>query len=301
MFLLWTVSIKSIRSIFIAIFKLIPFLLVFYWFYLVSADSRTLSINEFIASLLSGNIYVLYSFLSTTGTMFITDVQWKALTPFFVPLIGHSLRSFAFVIMATVSSSSFLYMRKRSKVNLLLVTFFALFSLCLFFISNTIIHSPQIAKSGIDFFIVFFGGFILLFATFFSFTLQWELRRNLLFLLVWFVLSLFVYTSYIPTSTYASVDRYLGHTFIALTLIYSFIAINVRRKVFCVVLLIWGISNIYYSFINQQLVVKNRSIPANQFYTQLKNELPEITKGDVLFIDVAPAAQEKFSAALEWA
>ncbi len=297
MYLLWGIKERSVKSIFTTFLKLMPFLALFYWFFLVSADSRTLSLSDFVTAVFSGNWYVFYSFFSTSGSMFVTDTQWKVALLLLKPFVGHSLRTFALTTLVTIISSVFLFKRSKARFRLPVFLVFFVLSIILFFVSNSIVVAPQIGKGAADLFFVYFGGFTLLFFTFFAFTQEVSHRKNTLFALVWFVLSLFVYTAYIPTSTYATIDRYLGHTFIALVLLYSILATQTKQKIFIVVICLWGLTNIVSSFKNQQSVVTNKSVPAAHFFTSLKSQMPQIIKGNLIYIDVAPVAQERFAAA----
>lgn len=277
--------------------RLIPYLLLFYWFYILSADSRTTSFSDFFRSLLHGDLYVLYSSLTTAGSMFITDLQWNVILQFLRPLFGRNILSAALVIFFAFITSFLVYRKNNKKLTAGISLFYIVSSFLIFLVSRKIIFSPQINSFAGAVFVTSFGGIILAFFTSLSLLVSKEKRKTILFFLLWFISSLFVYTAYIPTSSYSTIDRYLGHSFVAVAVLYGLLATYTKRRIITVLVIVFGALNILASIQSQRTIVQTRSIPARSFYTQLSEQLPILTKGDTLYFDLSPKGREVFAAA----
>jgi hypothetical protein len=279
------------------IVRLIPYLILFYWFYILSADSRTTSFSDFFRSLLHGDLYVLYSSLTTAGSMFITDLQWNVILNLLRPLFGRNILSTFVVLTFTVLTSFLLYRKSSKRLTSGIAALYIVSSFIIFLLSRKIIFSPQINSFAGAVFVTSFGGIILAFFTFLSLVFSKENRKTLLFFLMWFITSLFVYTAYIPTSSYATIDRYLGHSFVAVAVLYGLLATYTKRRIITILVIVFGVLNIFASFQSQRAIVQTRSIPARSFYTQLSEQLPILIKGDTLYFDLSQKGREVFAAA----
>lgn len=292
----WGVKWRQTKSIYKAVLRLIPFVGIFYFLYIVGADSRTASLSTYFEALKTGHLYLFYSFFATSGNIFLTDFQSKYLFAFLHPILVQSIGSFIFKISIMVIGSLLLskYSTKRGK--LLRAVFFALGSLVWIYISKVILLSPQINLIGNDQYLLFIGGEGLLFwLTQSFFTKKGKLY---LFLIIWFSLNLAVYTSYIPTGYYASIDRYLAHSFVALAGILGlYLSQRSSSRLFIGVIILWIGTNLIGNVINQHSILIERSIPSKRFYTELRKNLPSISKGDQIYIDVADENRGHFSSA----
>lgn len=64
---------KFPRSIITSIIRLIPFASIFYYFFILYADSRTSEVKDFILGILKGDLYLLYGWISSIGHIVFPD------------------------------------------------------------------------------------------------------------------------------------------------------------------------------------------------------------------------------------
>ncbi|MBI4058773.1 discoidin domain-containing protein [Candidatus Microgenomates bacterium] len=131
-------------------------------------------------------------------------------------------------------------------------------------------------------------------------------RRIFLFLSLWFLTNIIIYSAFNPTIPYGTVERYMAHSFLALTGILGavFIALSVNSifgKVVRLLIILIGVGNLYNSVIYQHDILQTRSFPAREFFNQLKVYLPTLKKGDILYFDVARDSQRYYNDAISTA
>lgn len=292
----------KVGSILSMIGRVSPFFVIFYTNYVVSADSRTATLGELFAELFKGNLYMLYSFFGTVGNMIIPDKGWNIIFNLFTKI--RLPQSLLYLVISIVGVSLLVFfLNIKRKIGYAVYGLFMAATVIWYFLSYKISHYPQVSSAGGAPIIIFAGGVFLLLILFLT-LLQVQGRKHLIFFYLWFLMSMFVYTAYIPTSVYATIDRYLGHTFIALislliTLSYILHRYKTKQRaqIFITILILWGSANMYFSFINQSAVVKNISNPAKNFYDDLKVQLPTISKDQVIYIDIASDSRSAYSAA----
>lgn len=297
--LLWVVKDQlSLTSLKFFVLRSLPFLIIFYWFYLRSVDTRTKALVEYLQNLLTGNFYVLSSFLGTIGNLIVPDrLQNQAISLLHLQLQHQGVwlaSEFGLVLIVVVANYS---CTKKSKVrNMLIIGYLAL-SVAWIFMSRTISLSPKISPSIEGVSSVFLGGLGLLTILFYWLIVSKELRRNLFFLTSWLLMSLIGYIAYNPLGIYASTERYLAHSFVAVVGILALTIFYKKTKVAAVVVIIWGVLNIFNSYSYQHWILANRSAPARDFYKQLKTEMPVLNKGDIIYINISPKALFDYEAA----
>jgi hypothetical protein len=127
-------------------------------------------------------------------------------------------------------------------------------------------------------------------------------RKFILFFLLWISLNLAAYAAYIPNYSYPSDNRYLLHSFIPLIGLLTFLSFDLSKKtkskIPILVIIIWGIGNLYSSLLYQRNIVINRSLPSKRFFSQLKEYVPEFKNGALFYFYVPnlPKAVEHYNA-----
>lgn len=69
---------KATKSIISSIVRMLPFLYIFYRYFVSSSDSRSAQVKELLVSVLHGNFYKLYSFFSSLGNLVVPDWLTRA-------------------------------------------------------------------------------------------------------------------------------------------------------------------------------------------------------------------------------
>lgn len=291
--LLFLASFKNIKSYFNSIVRLLPFGYIFYVNYIIGGDSRTGEVGKFLSSILHGQFYQFYGFLSSLSYLIIPD--W---------LMGYifSLSNFInqnVLLALTVAVVTLILLWKNSQRKILVSIYLAIFFIWIY-LTNNIFKTPLLQVNDEQLFIATLGGLILIVVSVMLFKLT---KHRQLFILVssWLTINMFAYSAYFPTVIYSSVNRYLAHSFLALVgaLAVLFIALPKDKligKIGITIIILLGVGNIYNSVIYQNNILHTRSYPSKQFYSQLKSYLPNLAKGDVLYIDVAPDAENLFTA-----
>ena len=118
-------------------------------------------------------------------------------------------------------------------------------------------------------------------------------KHWLAFFFFWMVVNIASYAAYLPTNAYETTNRLLAHSFVAL--IGIFIILAKSKKVFYYLIIFWGLGNLVSSYNLQKSILLTRSLPAKEFYFQLKQIVPKLEKGDVLYFDVSDLNRQKFS------
>lgn len=109
----------------------------------------------------------------------------------------------------------------------------------------------------------------------------------------WLLINIASYAAYLPTNAYETTNRLLAHSFVALIGIFIILAKN--NKIIYYLVIFWGLGNLASSYKLQKSILLTRSLPAKEFYSQLKQNIPILEKGDVLYFDVADLNRQKFS------
>lgn len=113
------------------------------------------------------------------------------------------------------------------------------------------------------------------------------------FFTFWLLINIASYAAYLPTNAYETTNRLLAHSFVALIGIFIIFAKN--NIIIYYLVIFWGLGNLVSSYKLQKSILLTRSLPAKEFYSQLKQNIPVLEKGDVLYFDVADLNRQKFS------
>lgn len=111
--------------------------------------------------------------------------------------------------------------------------------------------------------------------------------------LFWIFVNIASYAAYLPTNAYETTNRLLAHSFVGL--IGIFVILAKENKAYYYLIVFWGLGNLINSYFLQKNILLNRSVPAKFFYTQLKEYVPKLEKGDILYFDVADSQRQKFA------
>ncbi len=296
--LFWVVKKKTFKDLCFWILRSIPFLITFYWLYVRLADDRTQALPDYIRSILSGRIYNLYSLFGTVGNIFFPETLQNLFLKYFTGLLikPHMLIEFK-VFLIFIVSGSFIWFSLKVNKNKSLSLIFVGVALIWLILSKSILSSPQITPSLQGDLAVFTGGLVLCVILFSWLVVNKRLKTGIFFLSAWLLGNLFGYVSYVPLHIYSTTDRYLAHSFVPLVGLLALLVYSQKKKLAFIAVIAWGVFNIYSSVIYQYDIVQNRSNVARDFYTQLKNELPVIHKGDVIYFDIANNSISGFQSA----
>lgn len=295
---------KPFRSIFYSFIRLIPFGYIFLNFVFLSVDSRTGGVKDYITGILKGNLYLIYGFLSSISNLIIPDYLTNLIFKFdnrltvFLQAPAHISK---FILLLVPSIIIFLLLRKNEKRKLLMPLSYILFFGWIT-AAKHIFSVPVLNLGNHELFIATFGGIIILL----SFLILIVLKRSkgiFALFMFWLLVNTAAYSSYFPTVAYDTINRYLAHSFFALSAVLGilYVALNQKSKFgkFAMVLiLVYGVSNIFNAYTFQHKILLNRSYPVKNFYQSLKKDLPQIEKGDVLYFDVSRDSASVFRDAI---
>ncbi|MFC1625831.1 discoidin domain-containing protein [Patescibacteria group bacterium] len=276
------------KNLFRSLFRLIPFVYIFYYYFVRVTDARAGGVKDFVLSLVHGDFSVSYGFLSSLTNLIVPD--WISRS-----LVGSiDLRILKIGIIATVTILA--YKLTKRKVAVLIIFLSSVW----FWVSKTIFLSPLLNLGQRDFICPLIGGIILISSLGPLSLLKKDMRRLYLFFWLWILINLAAYSAYNPSLVHNSVHRYLTHSFlpfIGVLTIGAFAAFKKKQTVTMVVLIgivVWGGGNLLNSFLYQRNIILTRSIPVKQFYDQLKTHLPRLQRGDIVYFDVAKDARGYF-------
>ena len=265
------------------VLRLTPFFAIFRYYFLVTGDSRSSQVKEFLLSFGRGEWYRLYGFLATVTNLVILDWLTRFLDGFTRPYL-------VTVILLLIVGLAVLILnpKKRRWIGL-----GGLFIGGWIIISRKIFINPVLNLSSFELVKTLLGGLLIVL---FILGNRWisTKRRFLYFLLGgWALINLIAYSAYMPTVVYETQNRFLAHSFFALVGLLALLVEN-KKKWFLPVVF-WGLGNLLFSIKTQNNILKTRIFPVVSFYQQLKNAVPNLSKGDVLYIDVADNMRVPFS------
>src|SRR3989344_1954699 len=278
--------------------RLIPFGLVFYRYVLVNLDTRAFSLKDFFVSIINGNWYLTQGFLSSVASLVVPD--W-----FTFWLFDHLDRQLITLGALLVIFIFYYLLFKGKRRGLIKITLFTLASILWVVISKTIYSTPVLILSPARLFIIRLGGLIALLTIALLLSLDKKLKGHFLFFTFWFVTSVAVYTFYEPTTYLGTTHRYFAHSLAPLVgiLAVAFVAAKSKKsfwsKMAGAVIIFWGLINLVSSVVYQNKILRIRSIPVRNFYSQLREYVPNVNVGDVFYFDVARDAAPYFGDAFK--
>lgn len=279
-----------IKSLFYSLLRISTFFYFFYFTYIKGADQRSGEVNNFLGSILHGQFYQLFGFFGSLGNLIIPDWVTNQLIVLTVSEIP-----FAFIILFIISAVIF-YLLFLGKASHLIWTFiFSFISLVTIIFSAKVFSNPLLNVKNDQVFIATLGAVILL-VSFAAITTLKKYQHEFILLSVWLLGNIAAYSAYSPTIAYETINRYLAHSFMAYAGILGIVFVLLSQKTLAgkigrVLLVILLLGNFINNITYQQNVLATRSYPTKNFFAQLKEKLPSIKEGDIIYFDVAPIAQ----------
>lgn len=268
--------------------RFIPFATVFYLTFLQSADSRTASILQYIKDILAGKIYNLYSFFGSLSYLFIPDKYIHLLSSF------PRLKLTELLISSVILTGICFFSWRRPWLKARLIGS-SILILGWYLITRVILSAPILNPGPEAALSVFLGGLVIIVLISAFICCKQDSKKYLILLFGWLAMNLITYAAYDPISIVSTVDRYIAHSFVPLVGLLALAFYQKSRLSWLVI--IWGFLNLINGVIYQHNILISRSYPARNFHTSLQKYLPQIKKGDILYIDVADNAQSRFKSA----
>lgn len=260
------------------------FILVFFWQYILNGDSRTGDGFNIVKDLLSGQIGNLASLFSGVGLLIFPDQFLK-----FIPTsIGSLTTNPYYTVIILNVIILFLCLIGAAKLGKITKRFGLLtVASLLWFLTSRLIFTHSTSNSHYELFLLeFIGGFLLIFIIYATSFLPTEKAKLILFFLSIVILNIFSYCLYDPSVFFSSYNnRYLVHSYFGLIALLSVFLLT-NRKSFIYIVLIWGGANLLLNISSQHQIILARSLPTESFYRQLRQNLPNISKGDMLYFDL---------------
>lgn len=301
-------SLKKLPFSFIfSLIRLIPFFYIFNNWALTASSSRTGEARDFVFAIFEGQFHLYYGFLSSVANLVVPDwltsylfaiQRWVDLAfQTHIPILRLTLLLLPALII-------FMALRD-SKFGKILIPLFLVINTFWVLISKQLFVAPLLSPSIEQSFTATLGGSVLLLAMA-GFFILGKIRWVFLFLALWLLANISVYSAYNPAFQYGTVERYLTHSFVALVGIFGILFINFSKKGFWgrlgkLVIIFLGSGNLINAVLYENTILFERSLPAKEFYNQLKTLRPEIKRGDVLYFDIAHDAQRYYNDAISTA
>ncbi|MFH1826925.1 MAG: hypothetical protein ABH812_00625, partial [bacterium] len=282
--ILITVSSKKIKYIYQSIIRLTPFLFIFYKYFIQNADTRSQRISVFMGSLLKGDFSVLYGYLSSLSNLFIPD--WFT-------------KDFHFLLFSLLLIVLVYLLFKKTKKSWIILCNLPL-AFFWHFASKNIYQIPSLNPNAHQLGLTYLGGIIFALLITIFFYIRKGIKVYYIFFVFWIMVNLASYSAYSPSVIFDSINRYLSHSFFALTILLAVIYKNFEKEKFSkflvlTLIIFYGLGNFINSFNYQRKLLNFRTRPVKQFYQQLGDLLPKIEKGDILYFDVSPGARGYFA------
>ncbi len=283
--LLFTVYFFKLRNIPWLLLRQIPFWFIFYQRYMVESIGSS-GVGSVFKSILEGKPEILAGFFATLGNIFVVySMQAKFLN--LVTSREQLVLLVLFIVFSLITLNFFSTARKFKILVVVLLT--AAFFLNRLFISKDIFWYRTTAD--------FISGALGLYISVFIITLSLALRKDMKIMSLTILLGLVVASSQIfgyfiqyQEAIFSTTHRYLSYSFIGYSMvlggiIYAFF-LKGKKKLSVVLLGITLFTNIYLGFSYQNKFLNEVSRPKEQFYKELKNEIPEIKKGALFHFDI---------------
>ena len=275
---------KKIKYFYQSALRLLPFLFIFYKYFIQNGDKRSQEVLVFIKALVRGDFSILYGYFASLSNIFVPD--WITKYQHF------------FLLSLVLIFSTCLLFRKSKKGYLILIGI--PLTVIWYFISQEIYSTPLLNPNSSQLGLVYLGGVVFVLLITVSFYIRKEIKIYYILFCSWILINLASYSAYSPTVIFNSINRYFAHSFFALVLLLGVLYRNFEKEsfsktAFFALAFIYGFGNLSMGLIYQNTLLKNRTAPVRQFYQKLLKELPKIEKGDILYFDVADEARGYFA------
>lgn len=279
----------------------LPFLVIFYWVYIVGGDPRSRVAIDNIRVTLSGKVENFISLFTALGYLISPD-KLTALLPNMVFVMSnpyYKVLVINLLLLIIFNLIIFFYFRSK-KITLL----FSLLSLDWFFVSRVLYKKITTEQPFSLLLIEFIGGIVILGILAITIRLRSDLRRKFLFLSSILIINILSYILYDPTVFYSTYNnRYLTYSYLGLIGSLAFLtslALKNQKLIYLAIIFGWGFVNLFFNVENQRNILTQRSYPIKRFYEQLHENYPILPKGAVLYLDIkdTPKIKTRFSDAM---
>lgn len=274
-----------------SLFRLIPFVYIFYHGYVISADSRAASTIIVMKKILEGKLENTFSFFSTLGNLIIPDkIQHMLLV---VSTNINESRSFVFagIILLFTASSLMFVLYRRVKYGRIMIAVFISIGFGWLFISKTFYTLPTLIYSNQDTVLAAFVGGLSIFTSLgLALRFRDDTRKLILFFALLITANIAAYSAYTPVTPYPTGYRYLAQSNIGLIMILVvLISLFIKKSNYKIAvsgIIIWGLILLILGVTNMNNIVNNKSRRIESFYKQLKSYVQEFPKGSLILFDI---------------
>lgn len=285
---------KFPKSLIGSLIRILPFVAIFNYYFISQLDKRASTVNDYIiAVFFKGEIYQLFSFFTSLSNLLIYDYLMSAITNIrFVTIISFFLLSVLYFLVFKKTKKGIFF--TIGSITLTIIWYFAV---------KILFHNQHLSLININFLEVFFGGVICYLLLLLFLFVDGKTKKHVLFLTIFLFTSIATYSAYAPTAFFGTIHHYFTNSFVAEVGLLAILYIYLRsRKNFwgnigATLIIFWGIANIGSSVYFENKILNNRSIPTFNFYNSLKDSIPKIEKGDLLYFDVNQNANNYFASA----
>lgn len=280
--------------------RLIPFVLIFVWQYIINGDVRSAESINNINLILSGKFENLFSIFTGFSQLVLPDKLVK-----FMPMIVSNIVANQYYQILALNILFFVFVNllviKFSKQSIYVKLIFFTAGLSWFLISRLMYLKLPPATPYITLLIGYLGGLsILALALLGSALKNSKLKIYFLFLML-IISNISFYILYDPTLFYGVYNsRYLVHSYVGLIGILAIIGTQFKHRIFLILILVWGVVNLFFNILNQHEIRSQRSLPIYNFHKQLKEAIIDLPKNSILYFDLQDdiAIKTRFSDAI---
>ncbi len=301
--LLFNVFKKPAKVIYLSFLRLVPYVLIFYSYFIVGGDARSGQVKVWISKIFSGDLSQTYGFISSitsvifpswlTGFFFKVEDISGSLAGIHIPLVKLT------AVSAVAVTSLFLF--RNVKNRKLITTTSIILSIAWAFVSERIYTTTRLSLGYKELSLAFLGGIGLILLVLIFLKVKKHKPLYVLFVF-WLLINLAAYSAYNPTVFYESINRYLSHSFFALIGALAVVLVDFKKekrleRAVLILITLWGVGNLTANVFYQSRILATRANPARSFYKQLKGFTPQVKKGDVFYFDVDQSARGYFNEA----
>ncbi len=274
-----------------SIIRIFPFLPIFYN-YVIGEDARSQEAVRFITSLMHGEFYKMYGFLSSITNLTLPDWLMKLLSPVGGVATANNYLSnsiFYLLIIGILIIPVFIFFFLKNKKFRIYSSLFLTTSVVWRIVCSIIFINPGLVVSPDQISIAYIGGELLLFALVGFLLIDTKYKSLYLFVLMGILINIMSYSAYNPVQVYEKINRYLSHSFLYLVIFFGvlyYAAGKKTQKIILAIVIIWGLNNLVEGFWYQRNVLIYRTRPVRSFYNEFSKYVTKVEKGDIIYFDV---------------
>lgn len=283
-----------------SILRLIPFVLIFVWQYIINGDVRSAEGINNINLILSGRFENLFSIFTGFGQLVLPDKLLK-----FMPMIVSSIIANQYYQILALNILFFVFVNlvviKFSKQSIYVKLIFFTAGLFWLLVSRLMYLKLPPVTSYITLLIGYLGGLSILVLALMGSALK-NSKFKIYFLFLMLIISnISFYILYDPTLFYGVYNsRYLVHSYVGLITILAIAGTQFKNKIILILILAWSVVNLFFNILNQHEIRSLRSLSIYNFHQQLKKSIIDLPKNSILYFDLQDdaAIKTRFSDAI---